>query len=44
MADRVTAMREVIATGVHNPRDGFTTAYMHRPAELAAELASGHRR
>ncbi|HYZ52138.1 MAG TPA: methyltransferase domain-containing protein [Streptosporangiaceae bacterium] len=28
------------ATGVHDPRAGFTTAYFHRPDELAAEFAA----
>jgi SAM-dependent methyltransferase len=33
-------MRAVIETGVHDPRLGFTTAYVHRPEELSAELVA----
>jgi SAM-dependent methyltransferase len=36
--DRLPAMREAIATGLNDPAYGFTDAYLHRPAELAAEL------
>jgi SAM-dependent methyltransferase len=31
-------LREMIATGRHDPRLGFTTAYLHRVAELADEM------
>jgi ubiquinone/menaquinone biosynthesis C-methylase UbiE len=34
----LTVCRRVLKTGVHDPRLGFTTAYFHRPEELAAEL------
>jgi SAM-dependent methyltransferase len=33
-------VRETLATGIHNPELGFTTAYLHRPEELHAELVS----
>lgn len=32
------ALREILDTGQHDPRLGFTTAYMHRPEELAEEM------
>jgi len=32
--------REILATGRHDPRLGFTTAYLHRPEELHAELVA----
>lgn len=31
-------LREIIATGRHDPRLGFTTAYLHRVDELADEM------
>ncbi len=31
-------LREVIDTGRHDPRLGFTTAYLHTPEELAGEM------
>jgi SAM-dependent methyltransferase len=31
-------VRQAMATGVHDPRLGFTTAYFHSPSELAEEL------
>ncbi len=31
-------LRDVIDTGRHDPRLGFTTAYLHTPEELAAEM------
>lgn len=34
------AIRDVIATGRHDPRLGFTTAYCHLPDELAAEVGA----
>ncbi len=36
--ERMAAMRAVIETGLHDRERGFTTAYMHRPSELSAEL------
>jgi SAM-dependent methyltransferase len=33
-------VRQAMATGVHDPRLGFTTAYFHTPSELADELAA----
>ena len=33
-------VRDVLATGRHDPRLGFTTAYVHRPEELAGELVA----
>lgn len=33
-------LHEVIATGLHDPRLGFTTAYFHLPAELDEEFRS----
>ncbi len=32
------AVRRTIETGLHDPRLGFTTAYLHLPQELAEEL------
>jgi SAM-dependent methyltransferase len=32
------AVRKTLDTGLHDPRLGFTTAYLHRPDELAEEL------
>ena len=36
----VDLIREQLATGRHDPRVGFTEAYMHLPKDLAAELAT----
>lgn len=33
-------MKSVVATGEHDPELGFTTAYFHRPDELAEEVRS----
>ncbi|RXR22376.1 class I SAM-dependent methyltransferase [Oerskovia turbata] len=33
------SLRRAIETGVNDPRSGFTTAYFHRPDELAREMA-----
>jgi 2-polyprenyl-3-methyl-5-hydroxy-6-metoxy-1,4-benzoquinol methylase len=33
-------VRATLATGVHDPALGFTTAYLHRPEELHAELVA----
>lgn len=32
------SLRQAVETGLNDPRSGFTTAYFHRPEELAAEL------
>jgi SAM-dependent methyltransferase len=37
-------VRETIRTGYHNPRLGFTRAYLHRPEELRAELEAAELR
>lgn len=34
----VPLVQDVISTGRHDPRLGFTTAYVHRPEELSGEL------
>ena len=33
-------VRATLETGRHDPRLGFTTAYLHRPEELRAELVA----
>lgn len=37
-AEALGRATDVVATGWHDPRLGFTTAYFHRPEELAGEL------
>ena len=37
-SERAAMMREMLATGEHDAEKGFTTAYMHRPAELKEEF------
>lgn len=32
------SLRRALATGLHDPRSGFTTAYFHHPEELSGEL------
>ena len=32
------SLRRAVATGLHDPRSGFTTAYFHLPEELSGEL------
>ena len=39
-AAAVETVRGVIATGRHDPRLGFTTAYFHLPSELAEEVSA----
>lgn len=39
-AEVAARLSAVIATGRHDPSLGFTTAFFHTPAELAAELAA----
>lgn len=38
--DAVGDLRAVLETGINPPGSGFTTAYFHRPDELAAEVAA----
>jgi SAM-dependent methyltransferase len=37
-ATTVPLVQDVLSTGRHDPRLGFTTAYVHRPEELVEEL------
>jgi ubiquinone/menaquinone biosynthesis C-methylase UbiE len=39
-AATVPLVRGVLESGLHDPRLGFTTAYLHRPEELSGELVA----